>query len=134
METDHLTHVTPDELLGYFKLAQCIYRQWDIVAGEPHTNLQPGLIHLMMMNQLHEATRESSSLHNALKKEQDERDAKQINENKGYLDLSMTANKYFDEKTKQFQELESKATLRHKEKLENCERDKKLQKSVTSLP
>jgi hypothetical protein len=86
-ETGYLKHVTQDVLLDYFKLAQYMYRQYSIVVGEPHTYLQPELVHLMNQNQLHEATWDSCSLHNALKKEQDERDSKQIKENKEYLDL-----------------------------------------------
>jgi hypothetical protein len=48
-------------------------RQYGIVAGEPHTYLEPELVHLM--TQLHEAAQENISIRNSFKKEDDEKAA-----------------------------------------------------------
>ena len=72
-----------------------------------------------------------------LKKKQDERDAKQMKENKEYLDLRTKQNKEFDEKIKHFQELQSEATLRKKQNLEfvkvSGKEIKQLQKNCAKL-
>ena len=74
-ETAFLKNATPEKILDNFMLAKYMNRQWGIVAGEPHKYLKPEMVH--PANQLQEATQESRSLHDAFKKEQDERVAKE---------------------------------------------------------
>ena len=134
-EIAFLKNATPDEILDNFNLAKYVNRQYGIVAGDPHTYLKPELVHLM--NQLHEVAQENFSLCNAIKKERDDRVAKETKDRKEYLDLRTKLDKDIDEKLKKIQELvsvsdEQTKQFKHEAKLSD-ERFKPLAEKAAKL-